>query len=113
MEHPERGSLLAFDADFEQSVFVEQEALHGPTEICQEMPPVRYLLSFWCSLSRSLRKCASAIPADDLHTWMGQQPLFEGLSFSVGQQVDGNPTFEIDEDSSIAPPAAETKIVHA
>jgi hypothetical protein len=44
---------------------------------------------------------------------MSQQPLFERLGFAIGKQVDGNPPFEIDEDRSIAPPAAKTEIIDA
>jgi len=43
---------------------------------------------------------------------MGQQPFFERLGFAVGKQVDGNPPFEIDADRSIAPAAAQAKIIH-
>src|SRR5713226_3418340 len=77
------------------------------------MPPVSNLLSLWCSLPGTICKRASAIPADDLHTLMGQQPLFEGLGFSIRQQVDGSPPFKVDEDRSIAPPAAKRKIVYS
>src|SRR6266566_7069662 len=76
------------------------------------MPPVRNLLSLWCSLPRSFGKRTTTIAADDLHTRMGQQPLFERLGLAIGKQVDGNPPFEIDEDRSIAPAAAKTKIIH-
>ncbi len=41
---------------------------------------------------------------------MGLQPLFEGLRFSIGQQVDGNPLFEINEDRSIASPSAKGRV---
>src|SRR6266571_1079306 len=37
---------------------------------------------------------------------------FEGLGFSIRQQVDGNPPFKVDEDRSIAPPSAKAKIVY-
>src|SRR5216684_5588717 len=77
------------------------------------MPTVSYLPCFWRSLPCPFCKRASAIPADDFYTRMGQQPLFEGLSFPVGKQVDGNLSFEIDEDRSIAPAAAKTKIINA
>ena len=76
------------------------------------MPPISNLSSFWCSLPCPFCKRASAIPADDLHTGMGKPPLFERRGFSIGKQVDGNPPFEIDEDRSIAPAAAKTKIIH-
>src|SRR5690242_5618113 len=76
------------------------------------MPPVSNLLSLWRSLTGPVCKRASAIAADDLHTRMGQQPLFEGLGFAVGQQVYWHTFFEIDEDRSIAPAAAEAKIIH-
>jgi hypothetical protein len=59
------------------------------------MPPVSNLLSLWRSLPGTIRKRASAISADNLHTRMGQQPLFEGLGFSIRQQVDGNPSFKV------------------
>src|SRR5438132_10923229 len=68
---------------------------------------------FGRSLPCPFCKRASAIPTDDLHTGMGQQPLFEGFGFAIGKEVDGNPPFEIDEDRSIAPPAAKRKIIHA
>ena len=77
------------------------------------MPAVGDLLRVRCSLLGSICKRASAIPADDLHPPMGKPPLFEGLGFSIRQQVDGNPPFKVDEDRSIAPPAAKRKIIHA
>ena len=77
------------------------------------MPSVSNLLSLWRSLPGTICKRASAISADNLHTRMGEQPLFEGLGFSIRQQVDGNPPFKVDEDRSIAPPAAKRKIIHA
>jgi len=64
------------------------------------------------SLPGTIGKRSSAIAADDLHTRMGQQPLFEGLRLSIRQQVDGKPLFEINEDHSIASPSAKAKIVH-
>src|SRR5437588_994683 len=67
----------------------------------------------WCSLPGTIGPRTSAIPADDLHTRMGQQPLFEGLGFSIRQQVDGNPPFKVDEDRSIASPSAKAKIIDA
>lgn len=77
------------------------------------MPPVSNLLSLWRSLPGTIRKRASAISADNLHTRMGEQPLFEGLGFSIRQQVDRNPSFKVDENRSIAAPPAETKIIDA
>src|SRR5260221_948119 len=77
------------------------------------MPPVSYLLRFRRSQPCSFRKSSTAIPADDLYTRMGQQPLLEGLGLPVGKQIDGHPLFEIDEDRSIAPAATKTKIIHA
>ena len=73
------------------------------------MPPVSNLLSLWRSLPGTIRKRASAISADDLHTRMGEQPLFEGLGFAIRQQVDGNPSFKVDEDRSIASPVGKSK----
>ena len=77
------------------------------------MPPVSKRLRLWRSLPGTICKRASTIPADDLHTRMGKPPLVEGFGFSIGKEVDGNPPFEIDEDRSIAPPAAKRKIIHA
>src|SRR5215472_13052761 len=77
------------------------------------MPAVGDLSSLRGSQTRSICKRASTIPADDLHARMGEQPLFEGLGFAVGKQVDGNPSFEIDKNRSIVPSTAEAKIVHA
>src|SRR6266568_1060668 len=76
------------------------------------MPAVGDLLRVRRSLLGSICKRASAIPADDLHTRMGLQPLFEGLGFSIRQHVDGNPPFKVDEDRSIAPASAKAKIVY-
>src|SRR5438874_2745944 len=76
------------------------------------MPAVGDLLRVRRSLLGSICKRASAIPADDLHTRMGLQPLFEGLGFSIRQQVDGNPAFQVDEDRSIAPSSTKAKIVY-
>src|SRR5215467_15331451 len=75
------------------------------------MPPVCYLLSLWRPLAGSLGKRASAIAADDLHTRMGKQPLFEGCGFAVGQQVHGDAFCEIDEHRSIPSPAAKAESI--
>src|SRR6266516_1231681 len=77
------------------------------------MPPVRNLLSLWRSLPCTICTCATAIPADDFHTRVSEQPLFERLGFSIRKQVERNPSFEVDEDRSIAPSPAETKVIHA
>lgn len=66
-----RFCLRLFGKGLEQSLLVEQEALHRVTEVGQKMPPVRYLLSFWRSQSRSFCKGTATIPTDDLHTRMG------------------------------------------
>src|SRR6266496_3908240 len=76
------------------------------------MPAIGDLLRVRRSLLGSICKRASAIPADDLHTRMGLQPLFEGLGFSIRQHVDGNPLFKVDEDRSIAAAPAKAKIVY-
>ena len=77
------------------------------------MPAISHLPRFRRSLSCSFRKRATAIPADDLHTRVGEQPLFQRLRFSVWQQVDGNPSFSIDEDRYITLSAAKRKVIHA
>ena len=76
------------------------------------MPAICDLPRFGRSLPGSFRKCASAIPADDFYTRMGKPPLFERLGFPIGKQVDGKVLFEIDENCSITPAAAKTKIIH-
>src|SRR5258708_28597100 len=97
---------------FELRLFGEKEAFHAFREVRKERPAGGDLLRLRCSLPGTICKCASAIPADDLDTRMGQQPLFEGLGFSIRQQVDGNPPFKVDEDRSIAPASAKAKIVY-
>jgi len=64
------------------------------------MPPVSNLLSLWRSLPGTICKRASAIPADDVHTWMGQQPLFEGLGFSI-RHYEGYPLVALKNFSGI------------
>src|SRR5258706_12357264 len=98
---------------FEQGLLGEKEPFHGITQIGQKMPAISHLPRFRRSLSCPFRKRASAIPADHLHARMGKQPFFQRLGFSIRKQVDGNLPFEVDEDSSIAPPAAKTNIIDA
>ncbi len=64
------------------------------------MPPVSKRLRLWRSLPATICKRASTIPADDLHTRMGQQPLFEGFGFSIGN-YEGYPLVALKNFSGI------------
>jgi hypothetical protein len=71
---------------------VEKKALHGFGKIRKQMPAVGNLLRLRCSLSGSIRIGATAIAADDLHSCMSLEPLLQGGSFAIRQNIDRNPS---------------------
>src|SRR5512135_143065 len=45
------------------------------------------------SLPSSFHVIPPAIPADDFYSWVSWQPVFQGVSFTVWQQVDRDVLF--------------------
>ncbi len=56
---------------------------------------------------------AGAVAADDLDAGMRPQPGGEGLRRAVGQQINRAVALEVDDDATVAPPAASAPVVDA
>jgi hypothetical protein len=71
------------------------------------VPAIGYLLGGGSALLGSFGIIASPIPADNLHAWMGDQPLEQRFGFPIRQQVYWHPFFQIDEDCAVGAAAAK------
>lgn len=77
------------------------------------MPAVGDLLCVWRSEFRTFRMGATAIPTDDLYTFVLLELLFQGRRFPIWQDVYWNPPLQIDQDRSIAFSLTKRKIIHS
>ena len=80
-------------------------------QVVPQVPAVRDLHRLGCSGPGSIRVGPATVPADDLGSGMGLQPLAEGVALAVRQQVDRPMGVHIDQDSSVDTPAAQGKVV--
>jgi len=82
-------------------------------EILQQMPAIGDLDGLRGSLARTVRVGTGAIPADDLHSEMIEEPPGERRGLAPQQEVDGTMRLHVHEDRPVGPPFAPTPIVHA
>lgn len=52
-----------------------------------------------------------AVPADDLHSWVGGQPGPDGFNGAVGQQVDRAAGLDVDQDGRVDVALAQGELV--
>lgn len=98
---------------FEQRFLGEEEAFQGFSQIFQEVPPIGRLFGVGRSQSRAFCIIAPTIPADELHRRMGDEPGGEGEGFSIWQEVDRHPPFEVKQDRAKAAASAKREVIHA
>ncbi len=60
-----------------------QKAGERLTEVGEQVPAVRYLLSLWSTLPSRLRIRARTVTTDDLHVWMDFEPARHRIGFSI------------------------------
>ncbi len=81
--------------------------------IFEDMPPIENLLGLWRSFGRSTHVVSGTITADEFNPRMILQPLREGFSRALGEQVDGAMRGQINHNRTICLSAAQRKIIHA
>src|SRR5262249_10451675 len=60
----------------------------------------------------SVRIFTAAIPTDDIHIWMSEQPRGELGATAVGKDIDDVMSLQINHDAAIGPTAAEGEVIH-
>jgi hypothetical protein len=95
------------------TVMVIEHAAQRSTAVAQEMEPIRDLDGLGCSLASPIGVGAGTITHDDLDAGMAPQPDRQGLSLSVGQQIDDAVTFQFAQDRAVALPFAPGPVIDA
>lgn len=79
----------------------------------QQMPAIGNLNSPWSRLPHGLGVGRIAVAADDLNAGMNAQPVLDGCSFAVGQEIHDAATLQVAQDRSIPSALAPGPIVNA
>ena len=90
-----------------------EHLLEGFHQILQEVKPIRDLGGLGGPVARPIGIGSGPIARDDLHPWVGPQPLRQGLGLPIGQQGDRLPAFQIDQDGPIGLAFTEREIIDA
>ncbi len=77
------------------------------------MPTIGYLFRIRRALFATSRIITSAIPANDLNPWMGQEPLGKRFGFPIWQKVHWHPLFKVDQDRAKGNPSPKREIIHS
>ncbi len=77
------------------------------------MPTIGYLFRMRRALLATSRIIASAIPANYLNPWMGQEPLGKSFGFPIWQKVHWHPLFEVDQDRAKGNPSPKREVIHS
>ena len=78
------------------------EALHGVTEVAEQVPSVGDLDSIRRTLPDPVGIGARPITGDDLHARMLAQPRRDGCGFPIGQEIDDGVRLEIHHHRAVA-----------
>ena len=89
------------------------EALHGITEVPEQMPSVSDLNSGGRTLPDTVGIGASPITGDDLHARMPAQPRGDGCGLPIGQEIDEGVRLEIHHHRAVAVPRLQAPVVDA
>jgi hypothetical protein len=81
-------------------------------QVQQQMEAVGNLSCLRGDATGGRRIFTAAIPADDIHTWMSEQPGGELVATAVGKDSDDVMSLQIDHDAALGPTAAEGAVVH-
>src|SRR5215213_1813976 len=52
------------------------------------------------------------VTADDLYAIVSLEPVAQGLSFTVGQQVNDAMSHQVNKDGAVAPPPTESEVIN-
>jgi len=90
-----------------------EQPLHGIAQVAKQMPAIRNLNRLGRASARALREVASAVAANDANRGMRLQPGCEGLSFGIGQHIDGLVAFQIHDQGTIGAPFTHRPVIYA
>ena len=107
-----RGDALGIDTRQLGGVGPEHLGQHV-REILQQMEPIRHLAGRGRPEARRFRICLRPIPDEHLDPGMGLQPLGHGRGFPIGEQGQGPPPFQVQQEGAIGVTLPQREIVHA
>jgi hypothetical protein len=110
----QRGHGEALGTDARQLWGVDPEHVgQHVRQILQQMKAIRHLAGRGRPKARRFRVGLRAVPHEDLHPGMGLQPLGHGRGFAVGEQGQGSPPGEVQQQRAIDMALAQGEIVDA
>jgi len=89
-----------------------EQPLHGIAQVAKQMPAIRNLNRLGRASARALREVAGAFAANHANGGIGLQPVCEGLSFGIGQHIDGLVAFQIHDQGAVGATFAQRPIIH-
>ena len=106
------GDALGIDPRQLRGVGPEHVGQHV-RQVVQQMEPIRHLAGRGCPEARRFRIGLRPIPDDHLDPGMGLQPLGHGRGFPVGEEGQGPPPFEVQQEGAIGVTLPQREIIHA
>ena len=112
MQRRGHGGGLGIDTRQLRGVGPEHVGQHV-REILQQVKPIRHLAGRGRPEARRFRIGLRPIPHEHLDPGMGLQPLGHGRGFPVGEQGQGPPPGEVQQERAIGVTLPQREIVHA
>jgi hypothetical protein len=100
------------DKLLEQPGMSLEDAEENLAQVQEHMEAVCHLHDLRRHATGGVRIFTAAIPADDVYSWMSEQPGSKLVATAVGQHIDDVVPLEVDQDSAIGPAAAEGEVVY-
>ena len=101
------------DQDAQAPAVLCDGSLGGLAQVVPEVPPVRDLDSLRCPGGGAFGEERGTVAADDLDTGPLCQPCGQSRCLPVGQQIDGAPRLDVDEDRAVVAALAGGVLVDA
>ena len=81
-------------------------------QVVQQVETVCDLHCLRSHAARGVRVFTAAIPTDNLHPWMSEQPGGKLVATAVREHIDDVMPLQIDQNAAIGPAASEREVVH-
>src|ERR1035437_846635 len=107
------GSIRGCRGAREDAMMRSQGVFQCLAQVMQEVPAIGHLDRLRRSLPRRFGIGTGPVATNNFSSWMRAQPLGDGLGFSIRQQIDHFPSFQITKDRSISMPFAPGPVIHA
>ena len=97
----------------DRAVLLGHLFLEGFHEVLCQMKTVCHLQRVRQRLANRLGEGRRAVATDNLNAGMVREPLLDGSSFAVWQEIDRLASFQINQDRAIAVSSAKREVVDA